>query len=121
MENEVMKSGDYALMALFFFTGILWLPQSLGAAAAFISVGLVCLVVAIFNYKQYMNRSIYWILVLIILFTIFIPFTFIFVPPPTENLLLKYSPLCGLFVICILIAYIKMQKLEKKFNSNKID
>ncbi|MBP1945720.1 hypothetical protein [Methanobacterium petrolearium] len=116
MENKVMKSGDYALMALFFFTGILWIPQSLGAAAAFISVGLVCLIVAIFNYRQYMNRSIYWILVLIILFTIFIPFTLILVPPPIENLLLKYGLIIGLFVICIWIAYIKMQKLEKKFN-----
>lgn len=115
-----MKKGDYAFMLIFFFTGILWLPQSLGAAAAFISVGLVCLIVAVFNYKQYMNRSIYWILVLTILFTIFLPFALILAPPPIENIILKYGLIIGLLVICIWIAYIKMQKLEKKFNTSRI-
>lgn len=70
MEDEVMKSIEYPVLVLILFVGILWIPDNLGIAAIIISAGLVYCIAPIFNYKKYMNRYIYWLLVFMIIIAI---------------------------------------------------
>jgi uncharacterized membrane protein YoaK (UPF0700 family) len=65
----------------------------------------------IFNYKNYMNRYIYWLLVFVIIIAILIPGTALF-PPVSGNIPFNYSLIIFAIIICICLAYTKIKKLE---------
>ncbi|MCK9151841.1 hypothetical protein [Methanobacterium alcaliphilum] len=119
--EEVMAKGDYAFLLFFLFVGAANIQTNIGIAVLNLSAGLLLTVIAIFNYKEYANRTMYWIIVFIILCTMFILASFILLWGLIHNIdkfiILFIGNVLALAAL-IYMAHIKMKKLEKRFNKS---